>query len=68
MVNKEVAFLGVEQDVPFGEDWADTGKTEDEGNGIIGEEEDIIDDLTVAGLDEVDSDFGHIDVGKLFTE
>ena len=51
MVKKEITFLGVEQKTPFGENVANTGEVEDEGNGIFGRgQEETRSNLDEAGL------------------
>ena len=39
-------------------------EVKDEGDWVVGKEEDVVDDLTVAGLDEVNCNFCRVDVGK----
>ena len=47
---------------------AHAGEVEDESDGVVGEEEDVVDDLAVAGLDQVHCDFSDVDVRKLLAE
>ena len=42
----------------------DTGDVKDKGNGLVGEEEDVIDNLTIASLDKMNGDFCRVDVGN----
>ena len=51
-LQEEVTLLWVEGEPPFGEDVADTFKVEQEGAGVVAEEEDVINDLPVPALDE----------------
>ncbi len=65
-LKKEVAFLRVEREAPFGEDVADAFKKEDKGKWVIGEKEDVIDDLAVALLNDVGGNQHDVNVGKSF--
>ena len=67
-VEEEVAFLGVKRKAPFGKDVANTLEVQDEGVRIVAEEEDVIDDLAIAGLNKVDVDGSFVEVGKAFAE
>ena len=55
-LQEEVTLLGVEGEPPLGEDVADTFKVEEEGSGIVAEEEDVVNDLPVSTLDQGSSD------------
>eukprot|EP00977_Amphora_coffeiformis_P022253 scaffold10665_cov92-Amphora_coffeaeformis.AAC.1 len=61
-VKEEVAFLGFEGEAPFGEDMADALEVEEEGHRVVAEGKDVVNNLAVAGLDEVDKDGGGVDV------
>ena len=67
-VEEEFAFLWVERETPFGEDVADAFEIEEEDVWGVAEKENIVDDLAVAGVDEFDSDEGHVDFGVFFAE
>ena len=65
MVTETVAFFRVERWAPFCENMADAFKAKDQSNGVIGKGQDIVDNLAVAALDEVDGNFGGVNVRKL---
>ena len=67
-VEEEVAFLGVKRESPLSEDVTDAREVEDECVGVVGEEEDVVDNLAVARLDEVEVDGGMLKVGKFLAE
>ena len=47
-VEEEIAFLGVKGESPLSEDVTDAREVEDECVGVVGEEEDVVDNLAVA--------------------
>ena len=47
-VEEEVTFLGVKRESPLSEDVTDAREVEDECVGVVGEEEDVVDNLAVA--------------------
>ena len=53
---EEVTLLWVEGEPPFGEDVADTLKVEQEGAGVVAEEEDVINDLPIPTLNKGSGD------------
>ena len=67
-VEEEVAFLGIEGEAPFGEDVANAREVEDEGDGIVGEEQNVVNDLVVASLNQMNGDGGCVDVRELCME
>ena len=67
-LQKEVAFLWVEGESPLGEDVADTFKVEEEGPGIVAEEEDVVDDLPVSTLNQGSSDRVQLELREPFAE
>ena len=67
-VEEEVAFLGVEGEAPFGEDVTDTLKVKQKDPRVVAEEEDVVDNLSVAGVDKSGSDQVNIQTREFLAE